>query len=88
MLPPRVEIELGDTVRTYWNARVAQHLNDSYLGVPLLKFPEDLRVYEHLLWESRANVVIEIGTNLGGSACGSAIGWRHSRATVEFASRS
>jgi cephalosporin hydroxylase len=34
----------------------------------LSKFPEDLRVYEHLLWMSRANVVIEIGGGGGGSA--------------------
>lgn len=68
MLPPRVEIGLGDTLQTYWNARVEQHLTDTYLGVTLQKFPEDLRVYEHLLWQSGANVVIELGTNFGGSA--------------------
>jgi cephalosporin hydroxylase len=32
------------------------------------KFPEDLRVYEHLLWLARANVVIELGSHRGGSA--------------------
>jgi cephalosporin hydroxylase len=68
VLPPRVEIALSDTVRTYWLERVDQHLRDSYLGITLQKFPEDLRVYEHLLWESRANVVIELGTKYGGSA--------------------
>jgi cephalosporin hydroxylase len=68
VLPPRVEIEFSDTVRTYWLERVDQHLDDSYLGITLQKFPEDLRVYEHLLWESRANVVIELGTKYGGSA--------------------
>jgi cephalosporin hydroxylase len=31
------------------------------------KFPEDLRTYEHLLWISRANVVVEIGVQFGGS---------------------
>jgi cephalosporin hydroxylase len=67
-LPPPVELDLDATVRTYWSARVAQHLHDSYLGVPLLKFPEDLRVYEHLLWQAQVNVVIEIGTHSGGSA--------------------
>ena len=36
--------------------------------MPLSKFPEDLRVYEHLLWESSADVVIEIGAEHGGSA--------------------
>jgi cephalosporin hydroxylase len=67
-LPPPVTIELDESLRTYWFKRVAQHMDDSYAGVPLLKFPEDLRVYEHLLWLSRANVVIEIGTRFGGSA--------------------
>jgi cephalosporin hydroxylase len=38
------------------------------MGVNLLKLPEDLRVYEHLLWLTRSNVVIELGTNTGGSA--------------------
>ena len=34
----------------------------------LAKLPEDLRVYEHLIWASRPNVVIELGTLCGGSA--------------------
>jgi cephalosporin hydroxylase len=38
------------------------------MGIPMLKLPEDLRVYEHLLWLSRADVVIELGTKNGGSA--------------------
>lgn len=41
---------------------------ETYAGVPIGKFPEDLRVYEHLLWISRADVVVEIGTQHGGSA--------------------
>ena len=37
--------------------------------MPLSKFPEDLRVYEHLLWEdARRTTLIEIGTQSGGSA--------------------
>jgi len=32
------------------------------------KFPEDLRVYEHLLWLMRPEAVIEIGAQYGGSA--------------------
>ncbi len=48
--------------------RVARHKQDSYAGVRLAKFPEDLRVYEHLIWASKPNVVIEIGTLRGGSA--------------------
>ncbi|HWM11537.1 MAG TPA: CmcI family methyltransferase [Solirubrobacteraceae bacterium] len=67
-LPPTVHANLTDTVKDYWFARVAQHEFDWYAGVRLLKFPEDLRVYEHLIWLSRASVVIEIGARFGGSA--------------------
>ena len=37
-------------------------------GLPLVKFAEDLRTYERLLWSARVDVVIEIGTFVGGSA--------------------
>lgn len=67
-LPPPVHADLTDTVRDLWLARVAQHEFDWYAGVRLLKFPEDLRAYEHLLWLSNASVVIEIGARFGGSA--------------------
>ena len=67
-LPPPVPIDLTQNLRSYWLQRAAQHTSDWYAGVPLSKFPEDLRTYEHLLWASRANVVVEIGTQFGGSA--------------------
>ncbi len=63
-----IEKRLEDSLRSYWLDRVAQHTQDSYAGVPFSKFPEDLRVYEHLLWVDRPNVVIEIGTHFGASA--------------------
>jgi cephalosporin hydroxylase len=66
--PRATPLDLGTTVREYWLERVARHKRDSYAGVRLAKFPEDLRVYEHLIWASRPNVVIEIGTLQGGSA--------------------
>jgi len=68
VLPPSVETRLNETVLDYWLKRVEQHTQDSYVGVGMSKFPEDLRVYEHLLWEAKPNVVIEIGSHLGGSA--------------------
>src|SRR5215210_170413 len=52
----------------YVHARSAAALLDTYAGLPLAKFPEDLRAYEELLWEMRADTVIEIGTYAGGSA--------------------
>ncbi len=63
-----VEERLQSSLRGHWLDRVAQHTHDVYAGVPLAKFPEDLRVYEHLLWADRPNVVIELGTYCGGSA--------------------
>jgi cephalosporin hydroxylase len=68
-LPPTADIDLErDSLLNYWRERARQHTRDSYAGVPMSKFPEDLRVYEHLLWLSWPNTVIEIGTHFGGSA--------------------
>lgn len=67
-LPLRATAELDESLRSYWRTRLRQHVTDSYVGVGLSKFPEDLRVYEHLLWSSHANAVIEVGAQSGGSA--------------------
>lgn len=67
-LPPAAPAVLDEPLRSYWLARLRQHTLDSYAGVGLSKFPEDLRVYEHLLWTSRADAVIEVGAQTGGSA--------------------
>jgi cephalosporin hydroxylase len=67
-LPTPVSVELSDPVRNLWFQRIRQALTETYMGISLLKFPEDLRVYEHLLWSSRANVVVELGAKAGGSA--------------------
>ena len=67
-LPPRVEADLDAPLSEYWFDREAQHVKDVYAGVRMQKLPEDLRVYEQLLWISRSDTVIELGTNHGGSA--------------------
>jgi cephalosporin hydroxylase len=67
-LPPTVKVSFEDTVATYTRNRLIQHTWDSYAGLPLSKFPEDLRVYEHLLWISEADAVIELGVQHGGSS--------------------
>jgi len=68
-LPPAVSADLTTgALLEYWRARVTQHLSDSYAGLKLSKFPEDLRVYEHLLWLQAPDTVIEIGTQFGASA--------------------
>jgi cephalosporin hydroxylase len=67
--PPAVEVDLDrENLRSYWLDRVAQHTQDSYAGITLCKFPEDLRTYEHLLWEAAPDTVIELGTYCGASA--------------------
>lgn len=65
---PGIEARGEMTLADYWHERVAMHHEDSYAGVPMLKFPEDLRVYERLIWQSRPEVIIEIGCLEGGSA--------------------
>jgi cephalosporin hydroxylase len=66
-MPPAVASSLEEEVASLWRARAAQHTQDSYMGVPISKFPEDLRVYEHLLWTAAPQVVIEVGSQFGGS---------------------
>jgi cephalosporin hydroxylase len=66
-LPARVRADYEAPLATYWHERCEQHLRDWYAGVIINKYPEDLRVYEHLLWHAKPNVVIEIGCSSGGS---------------------
>ena len=66
-LPNAVSLPFQATIAELWSARTQQHFDDSYAGVSMLQFPEDLRVFEHLLWLSRPNTVIEIGVQSGGS---------------------
>ena len=66
--PPTVRTRLDESLLEYTRSRLRQHTHDSYAGVTISKFPEDLRVYEHLLWMSAADVVIELGVQFGGSS--------------------
>lgn len=56
------------SVLEYWKQRINSHLSDTYMGVPMLKLPEDLATYEHIMYEAKVNVVVELGTGCGGSA--------------------
>lgn len=67
-LPHPIAMDLDSRVLDLWRSRINHVVWDTYAGVPLVKFPEDLRIYEHLLWQSAADVVIELGTYAGGSA--------------------
>jgi cephalosporin hydroxylase len=65
--PPPVVLDRSGDLEPYYAARLRQHTQDWYCGLRMQKMPEDLRVYEHLLWASRADVVIELGVHRGGS---------------------
>src|SRR5271157_2300390 len=39
-----------------------------WLGVPVLKLPSDLWMYHEVVWETRPDLIVETGTNRGGSA--------------------
>jgi cephalosporin hydroxylase len=66
--PAPVVVAPETTIAEYWLLRAAQHTQDSYLGIGMSKFPEDLRAYEHLIWAQAPRVVIELGAHLGASA--------------------
>jgi cephalosporin hydroxylase len=83
LLPPPVRADLTAPLRDFWLAREAQHVKDVYAGVRIQKLPEDLRAYEHLLWISDADTVIELGTNHGGST----LWFRDRLATLEHYGR-
>ncbi len=66
-LPPAVQVSPETPISDYWRARAKQHTRDRYLGIKTSKFPEDLRVYEHLMWLAKPDVIVELGAQSGGS---------------------
>ena len=46
----------------------AGHFRVAYKGVPAIKCPFDYVLYQMLIWEVKPDLIIEIGTNKGGSA--------------------
>jgi cephalosporin hydroxylase len=56
-----------DMLAALWRERIEQHERETYAGVRMSKFPEDLRTYEKLIWERAPRVVVELGVQYGGS---------------------
>jgi cephalosporin hydroxylase len=55
----------------YFNAMVQRELQgrmDTWMGIPILKCPLDLWVYQEIVVETRPTVIVETGTFQGGSA--------------------
>ena len=66
-VPRAVTVGPDTPLRDYWAARAHQHTHDRYLGIKLSKFPEDLRVYEHLMWVAAPDTIVELGAQSGAS---------------------
>jgi len=54
------------SVLDLWHRQVIQHHRESYRGVGLAKFPQDLWSYEKLIDLAQPEVILEIGINEGG----------------------
>jgi cephalosporin hydroxylase len=63
-----VTVDFESPALEYFKARATQSMFDTYAGISMLKFPEDLRAYEQIIWTQRVEVVLELGTQWGGSA--------------------
>lgn len=63
-----IETSLSTTLNDYYLDRVLTHMDETYLGLRMRKFPEDLHVYEQILWTQSLDAVLELGTGHGGSA--------------------
>jgi cephalosporin hydroxylase len=66
-IPRAIAVAPETPIREYWRKRALQHTDDRYLGIKMSKFPEDLRVYEHLMWVAAPDTIVEIGAQSGGS---------------------
>jgi cephalosporin hydroxylase len=55
------------SLAAFWRSRVELHGRDTYAGIRISKFPEDLATYEKILWERAPRVVVELGVQYGGS---------------------
>lgn len=63
-----IETSLSMTLLEYYLDRIRTHMDETYLGLRMRKFPEDLHAYERILWEQSLDTVLELGTGHGGSA--------------------
>lgn len=61
-------LDLDMSLRAYWHHRLRLHFEERYKGRSLVKFPEDLRTYESVIERTQPTVIVELGTNDGGSA--------------------
>lgn len=70
--PATVNVAEWTDIRTaylqYWEIASGEWAHTTFAGVPVLKLPTDLWVYQELLCRVRPDVLVETGTCAGGSA--------------------
>jgi cephalosporin hydroxylase len=63
----QIALEWKNTsVLDLWHSQVGIHHGETYKGIGLAKFPQDLWSYEKLIYQSNPEVIVEIGVNKGG----------------------
>lgn len=62
--------EIGYTDKVHFDVNTLEkgHHKMTYKDVPVIKCPFDYVIYQMILWEVKPDLVIEIGTNRGGSS--------------------
>ena len=70
----RIEVSLDMSLLEWWHKRLGTLHVQSYKGYTILKLPDDLMVYENILWMTKPDTIIELGSWSGGSAL-----WFHDR---------
>lgn len=63
-----IETSLSMPLQQYYLDRIRTHMDETYVGIRMRKFPEDLCTYERIIWEQSIEVVLQLGTGHGGSA--------------------
>ena len=63
-------IDFNESTLEYYRKRIINQIShvDSYKGVRILKFPEDLRTYERIIEAVQPEVIVELGIESGGSS--------------------
>ena len=54
------------SVLDLWKQQVLLHHGETYKGIPIVKFPQDLWTYEKIIGDYKPEIIIELGVDNGG----------------------
>lgn len=64
----RLAFRRDDNLKQYWKALLRLHHVEMYKGVRMAKLPTDLRTYEHVIEQTRPEVIVELGAGTSGGS--------------------